>query len=900
MSFELPHAWRRVFRLPRINPEAAVDDEIAFHVQMRIDEHVARGVPPDEARRLVLERFGEVDDVRDACVEIDRQTTHVKARSEYVRELWRDLRFAGRSIRRSPGFTLLAAGTLALGIGATTAVFTLVRGVLIKPLPFHDSGALVSLKHTSTDNPGPPVGLALSSLVTYARENRSFQQIGVWARGTENVTEGVLPEEVVTLNVSVGTLPALGVAPAIGRWFAEEDHAPGSDETVILTHGYWERRLGRDPAILGRQVSIDSRPRTVVGVMPPSFRFLDEMPELILPVRIDPARLTLGGWNFEGIARLADGATTEQANADIVRMLPIWLDAWPPIHGFDRSAFAGISPLVRPLKQELVGKVETMLWVVMGTIGIVLLLACVNVASLVLVRTQSRHHELAVRAALGAGRSRLVSQLLTESLMLGLLGGLLGSLLAWIGLRMLAMVGSVAIPRVHEISLDPTVLAFTLAISLLSALLVGTIPVVKFTDTRLALTLRSGGRGSSEGQERQRARNSLVVVQVAIALVLLVGSGLMVRTFLALRSVPPGFTDPHRVQLVRIVLSEMQVADPERVLRMQRDMLDRIAAIPGVVASSFTGNVPMANERSRSAIFAEGVPDAEDQMRWFRYVAPGYFPTIGTRLVAGRDFTWDDLERPLSVAVVSENLARELWRDPQAAVGKRIREGDASPWREVVGVVGDVYDDGVHRAAPAIVYWPSFMESFFGQKTAVRRAVTFAVRSQQAGSAALLTQIRDAVSAVKADLPITRVRTLGDVYSRSMAATWFALVMLAVSAAMALVLGVIGIYGVVAYTVTQRRREIGIRAALGASRQELESMFVRDGVRLALGGVAAGVVVSVGLTQLMATLLFGTEPLDAATYAVVSFGLLGIAAIASWVPARGAARVDPVETLRGE
>ncbi len=903
MAFELPHSWRRLFRLPRANPRAAVDDEIAFHVAMRVDDYVARGMAPDEARRRVLERFGEVTAVRDACLEIDRRTMVVTNRTAFARDLWRDLGFAARTLRRNPGFATLAAGTLALGIGATTAAFTLVNGVLLKPLPYRDSGALVSLKHTSSTTVGPPFGMTLSLLVTYARENRSFQDVGVWSRGGENATDGGIPEEVMTLNVSAGTLRALGVQPAVGRWFSDADHAPGSEETVILTHGYWERRFGRDPLILGRQVSIDSRPRTVVGVMPASFRFLDETPELILPVRIDPARLMLGEFFFEGIARLADRVSAEQASADLARMLPIWVEAWPPFPGSARSSFSTITPLVRALKEELVGGVDRMLWVVMGTIGIVLLLACANVASIVLVRTQSRHQELAVRAALGAGRGRLARQLLMDSLLLGVLGGAGGLLLAWGGLRLVAAVGAASIPRLHEVALEPAVLLFTLGISLVSALLVGVLPVVKFADTRLALTLGSGGRGSSAGPERHRARGVLVVTQVAIALVLLVGSGLMVRTFLALRSVPPGFVDPHQVQLVRVTLSETQVGDPERVLRVQHEMLDRIAAIPGVTAASFTGHVPMAGERSRSSIVQEEAPDdltARRTMRWFRFVAPGWFQTIGTRIVAGRDFTWDDIDRRLPVSVISENLARELWGDARAAVGKRIREGTTSPWREVVGVVGDVYDDGVQRAAPSIVYWPSFMGTFVGQELYVRRAVSFAVRSPQAGSEALLSRIRDAIASVKADVPITRVRTLGEVYQRSMAATSFALVMLAISAAMALVLGVIGIYGVIAYAVTQRRREVGIRAALGASQHELEGMFVRDGVRLALLGVGCGLPAAAALTQLMTSLLFGTKPIDPVTYALVALGLIGVAAVASFVPARRAALVDPVETLRGE
>ena len=892
----IQEGWRRLRSLTRVDGlERGLDEEIRFHIERQMDKNLRAGMTPDEARRQAYIKFGGVE-----CV---KESTRDEFRPALVQDSLLDLRYGVRALRRAPVFTLVAALTLALGIGATTAVFTVVHGVLIKPLPFRDSDALVSLKHTSKDvGAGPPVGMCLSLLVTYTRENRSFEQLGVWSRGSEHITDGVLPEEVTTLNVSVGTLRALGIQPAMGRWFSEEDHAPGSPETVILMDGYWGRRFGRDPAVIGQQVAVDSRPRVVVGVMPASFRFLDETPDLVLPVRIDPGTLTLGGFNYEGLARLAPGVTVEQASTDIGRMLPLWLEAWPSFPGIDRSAFGQITPLVRPLKQELVGNVGDMLWVLMGTIGMVLVIACANVANLVLVRAQGRHHELAIQAALGAGRGRLARQRLVESLVLGLLGGTLGLLLASAGLSVLSTIGPASIPRLHEITLDPTVLILTLVLSLSSALLVASIPVAKFGSRRLAPTLRASGRGSSDSQERNRARNILVVVQVALALILLVGSGLMVRTFLALRAVPPGFTDPDYVQLVRVTISEAQIGDPERVLRLQRDMLDRLATIPGVTDVSFTGNVPMAGERSRSSIYREDVPIADPRapLRWFRFVAPGYFQTIGTRLVTGRDFTWVDLEGRRPVAVISENLARELWREPRAALGKRIREGAGSPWREVVGVVADVYDDGVHRQAPSIVYWPSFMETFLGQPFNVRRTVTFAMRSSRAGSESLLTQVRDAISSVKADVPLTRVRTLGDVYGRSLAATSFALVMLAIAAAMALLLGIIGIYGVIAYAVTQRTREIGIRAALGASRRELEAMFVRRGVTLALAGVACGLAGAAALTKLMASLLFGTSPLDPTIYLLVSLGLVGIAALASYVPARGASRVDPVQTLRGE
>ena len=446
----------------------------------------------------------------------------------------------------------------------------------------------------------------------------------------------------------------------------------------------------------------------------------------------------------------------------MARIIPIWVEAWPSFPGIDRAAFLATTPLLRPLKQELVGPVGNMLWVLMGTIGIVLVIACANVANLVLVRAQDRRHELAIQAALGASRGRLARHLLVESLCLGVLGGALGLLLASAGLSVLTTIGPASIPRLHEITIDPVVLVFTLGLSLFSALFFGSIPVARVGGRGLALTLRGGGRGFSDGRERNRARNILVVLQVALALVLLVGSGLMVRTFLALRAVPPGFTDPDHVQLARIMVSETQVGDPERVLRLHRDMVDRLAAIPGVTDVSLTGNVPMAAERSRSTIDRDDAPIEPSPLRWFRFVAPGFFKTLGTGLLAGRDFTWRDLEEHQPVAVISENLARELWRDPGAALGHRIREGAGSPWREVIGVVADVYDEGVHRPAPSIVYWPYVMEPFQGQPKYLRRSVTLAIRTSRAGSESLLAQVRDTVSSVKADVPLTRVRTLGD------------------------------------------------------------------------------------------------------------------------------------------
>jgi putative ABC transport system permease protein len=895
----LPRSWNRLSSLTHQSVlERGLDEEIRFHIEQQADKHRRAGMSAEDARRRALAQFGGVERIKEG--------TRDEFRPVFFQDSLQDVRHGVRALRRAPGFTLVAILTLALGIGATTAIFSVVRGVLIKPLPFPDSEALVSFKHASLDDTGVPVGMSAAMLLTYTHENRSFRALGLWSRGSENVTGGVLPEEATSLNVSVGTLPALGIPPAMGRWFSDEDHTMGAAETVILTHGYWQRRFGGDMSVIGRQLMIDAQPHMVVGVMPAGFRFLDETPDVILPLRFEPGTLTLGGFSYEGLARLKPGVTVEQATTDVARMLPIWLEAWPSVPGIDRSAFvnARMTPVVQLLKQQLVGDVGKMLWVLMGTIGIVLVIACANVASLVLVRADGRSAEFAVRTALGAARTRLAREMLLESLILGLVSGALGLVLASAGLRLLKAIGPTTIPRLHEITLDPTVLGFTLVVSVLSALLFGIIPVIKYTGPRIALALRASGRSASDSRERHRTRNTLVVVQVALALVLLIGSGLMIRTFLALRAVPPGFTAPRQVQLVRVTIPDAQVSDPDRVFRFQREMRDRLAELPEVTEVSFTGNVPMADERNRSSIYREDTPIADawklTELRWFRYVAPGYFRTIGTRLVAGRDFTWTDLDQHRPVAVISENLARELWREPDAALGRRIREGVGSPWREIVGVVGDVHDNGLSEPAPAIVYWPSLMEQFYGVRVNVRRSVTFAIRSPRAGTERLLKDVRDVIGAVNADVALARVRTLGDLYDRSLASTSFTLVMLAIAAAIALLLGVVGIYGVIAYAVTQRRREIGIRMALGAPVSQVKRMFVRQGITLGAAGVTCGLAGATLLTRLMASLLFGTSPLDPMTYGIVSLSLVAIAALASYVPARMASNADPVRALRGE
>jgi putative ABC transport system permease protein len=803
-------------------------------------------------------------------------------------------------------FTTTVLITLAVGIGANTAVFSVVNGVLIKPLPYPDAEDLVGVWHTA---PGvgfrePVVNMTPTMFFTYREEGRAFQDLGVWTSGGVTVTGLSEPEQVRTLYMTQGTLEALRVAPLLGRWFTREDDTPGTPETVLLTHGYWQRRFGGDAGVIGRTMTIDSRPREVIGVMPAGFKFLDVNAELILPERFERAKLFLGDFSYSGVARLKPGVTIQDANADVARLVPIWLQAWPVFPGTDRTLFenARVAPAVRPLKQDVVGNMRDVLWVLMGTIGVVLLIACANVANLLLVRVEGRQQELATRAALGASRGRLARELMQESVSLGLIGGVLGVALAFGALRLIKALQPGTLPRLDEITIDPMVLAFATAASLLSGVLFGIIPILKYSGPRFAGALR-GSRGASDSRERHRARNVLVVVQVALALVLLVASGLMIRTFQTLREVQPGFLQADHVQMLRISIPETLIPDATRVARTYSDILDKLSAIPGVRAAGLSSALPMEGFNSNDAVWAEDKTYEAGKLppiRRFKFISPGYFRTVGTPMVIGRDLTWSDIFDDHRVVVISENTAREMWGEPAAALGKRIRLTGREPWREIVGVVGDVYDNGVHLPAPTIVYWPMMAADFRGNERFVARSLTFALRSDRTGSEAFLAQIRQGVWSVNSSLPLALVRTLQDVYDRSLARTTFALVMLGIAGVMALLLGVVGIYGVIAYSVSQRTREIGIRMALGVDQRDVRRMFVRHGLMLSVIGVVVGIGAAAALMRLMTSMLYQVSPLDLATYAGVSTVLLAAAMMASYLPARRAASLNPIEALRTE
>jgi predicted permease len=811
-----------------------------------------------------------------------------------------------RRLRRVPLFTVVTLITLAAGVGANTAVFSVLESVLLKPLPYPKPNELIGVWHAAPGINIPNLNMAPSNYFIYREQNKSFQDVGVYQYDSVSVTGMAEPEQVSDLLVTDGILPLLGASPALGRIFTKQDDSPGAPDTVILSYGYWRKKFAGSNSVIGQSINIDGKPTQIIGVLPQNFQFLDS-PKLsmLLPFKWERNKLKLGNFSYEGIARLKPGVTMEQASADITRMLPIVTQTFPAPEGFSVKLFedAHITSNLRPLKNDVIGDVGSSLWVLMGSIGMVLLIACANVANLLLVRVEGRRQELAVRSALGATRGRIAGELFLESLVLGVVGSALGLGLAYGALRLLVASAPDGIPRINEIGIDGTVLLFTFGISLLASILVGCIPIFKYAGVRLSTGIREGGRALSQSREQHRARNVLVVVQVALALVLLICSGLMIRTFRALNQINPGFSQPASLQTFRISVPDTLVKERENVVRMYEAMLTKISAIPGVTSVAVDTAIPMDGSGNNDPIFAQDRTYRDGELppiRRFKSVTPGAFSTIGTPLVAGRDFTWQDIYQKLPVAIVSENLAREYWNTPAGALGKRIRVGSTDDWREIVGVAANVYDDGVSQKPPAAAYWPIMMDRFEGQAERVSRDVSFAIRSPRAGSETFLKEVREAVWSVNPNLPLADIHTLEYFYARSMARTTFTLIMLAVAGAMALLLGVVGIYGVIAYSVSQRTREIGIRMALGAQQNVLTNMFVRHGLILTSIGVVFGLVAAAIVMRLMASLLFQVNPIDPLTYAAVSIGLLFTAFLASYLPSRRAAAVDPVDALRAE
>jgi putative ABC transport system permease protein len=878
----------------RLSParEAEIVDELSQHLDERYKELIAGGATPEDATRLALADFrsGNLLAQYLAPLKLAREAVPppVAAPTGHAfTDLWQDLRYAVRIFWKRPAFSVTAVLTLALGIGATTAIFSVVYGVLLKPLPFNDPDGLVTIRHVAPHGAGTNHGPG--TYLTYLENQRVFEAIGAWDSTELSITGAGEPERVQALQVSATTLPLLRVQPRVGRFFAAEDDGPGSPPRVVLTYGYWQRRFGGAESVIGKTLVVSGTAAEVIGVLPPSFKFLRTRPEILLPLPFDPSAPRGISFGFQALARLKGGVTLAQANADLGRMISLL----PPVF-----AQLELQPNVQPLAADVIGNVGDILWILLAAVGVVLLIACGNVANLFLVRAETRHQEFAMRAALGASRGRITRTLLSESLVLALAGGAVGVGLAQAAIELLRRLAPTELPRLDEIALDPTVLLFTVGVSVLSGVVFGLFAVVRFASPNMA-SVNGGGRSASDVPSRHRTRNALVVGQVALALTLLIVSGLMIRTFIAMRQVDPGFTRPEEVQTFGIAIPPGVIRDDQQTARAFESIADALARVPGVTSVGLSSSITMDGEDNGNAIVVEDAPLREGQLPSlyrFKSFAPGYVETMGNRMVAGRSITWNDVHERRPVIVISEPLAREYWKEPSNALGRRVRvmRQGTQLWREIVGVVGNERDDGLNHPATPIVYWPMLSEGYRW------RVMVYAVRSPRVGTPGFVGELQRAVWSVDRNLPVANLQTLEEIQAQSMAQTSFALVMLSIAASVALLIGVVGIYGVIAYAATQRTREIGLRMALGAHVRSVRTLFLRQGLALTAVGIAIGIGIAVGLTRVMSSFLFGVAPIDPITYAAVSGALALVALLATYLPAHRASRVDPITALRAD
>ena len=819
-----------------------------------------------------------------------------------------DIRTAARSLGRAPAFTVTASATLVLGIGAAIAIFALVNGVLLRPLPYGEPERLVGAWH---DLPGVSMTKANQTAGmyhTYAALARSIDGIGIYQDGAVNVSDprgGAEPQRIDAAWVSASLVPVLKVAPLVGRSFTEEEDRPNGPNVVLVSEGLWRSRFGADPAIVGKTLEVGGRTREIVGVMPERFRFPTAATQLWMPIQLDPADPYPGGFNYSAVARLAPGMTVEAAQRDFAAVLPRVVERSPNLApGVSMKMVldqARPIPVLVPLKEDVTGGVAKTLWIVAAAAAVVLLVACANVTNLILVRADARQRELAVREALGAGRARVLGHFLAESAVLAALAGAAGLGLAALAIRALVRMGPAEIPRLAEVSIDPATVAFALAATAAVALVCSLIPALRLGRVHLANALREGGRGGTASRVQQRVRSTLVAAQIALALVALASSGLLVRTFQRLNAVRPGF-HADGVATFWMSLPGARYPNDTTVASFYAQLLERVEALPGVRSAGITSRLPLvARGRSMDPFYPEGDPSYANNippLQLFTTVGGDYFETMGIPLLAGRSFERLGVQRG-DEAVISQATAVMFWKDStgRAALGKRFREIPGAPLYTVVGVVGNARDTALAAPPSRTVYYPQVPTA--GEYGSVRNQMALAVRT--AGEPrAITTAVQRAVRDLDPTLPVFDIRPMTAVLSASMAQLRFTILVLGAAAAVTLVLGAIGLYGVMAYVVTLRSRELGLRIALGASPGSIVRMLTRQGVVLTAFGIAGGFLLYALVARFLSTLLYGVAPTDSATLVAASLLLVATAALASWVPARRTSRLDPADVLRAE
>jgi predicted permease len=895
-----PH-WLRERRFWRPLVDRDVDDELAFHLAMRAELLEGAGLDPQSARDAALQRFGDLAEVREQCITMSHERERRMKRLETWSAVQQHVRFAFRRLAAAPGFAVAVLLMLALGIGATTAVFCVVDGILLRPLPFEQPGQLVDLTHSIAVSGRSTVDQSDGSFLLYRRyATASFENMGAWrTRGVNLGVSGAdgIPERVAAAGVSEGFFPTLRITPVRGRVFRPEDDRPGAPPVMILSAALWQRKFGSDSAIVERRLVVDGVEREVVGVMPESFRYPEPGTSVWFPLALDPSRANPASFNYHVVARLRPGVERSTATADLDRYLPRLLDEFPTDIPRDMWEQAHVHPVVTPLRDAVVGDVGRLLWILLGAVGLLLSIACANVASLFLVRAEGARRDLAIRMALGAGRGAVMAQYLSEALVLAVAGGALGVLFAQLGVHALRLSPAGAdLPRLAEVGIDARVLLFAIGITTLSALAVSLLPVVRSRRVAPGLVLKEASRSATTGRERQRARSTLVVAQVALALVLVAGSALMARSFARLRDVKPGF-DASGVLTVRVALSGAAYAQPAARLRFFERALTDIRALPGVRSAAVLDWVPLTDDHDDSVVQIEDQPlpaGAVPPDLPLTYVSPDYFATLGVPLVMGRTFERPDIDRPSDEVVISRALADRYWKDT-SPLGKRLRASLSGPWFTIIGVADDVHMQSLELPPEELVYFSIARAN--ENQVAVPSGVALAVRTT-GDPAAISPALRTVFQAIDPALPTYDERSMAARLAASAARTRFVMLMLGVASLVALVIGMVGLYGVLAYGVTLRRREIGVRLALGATARDVTLMVARRGIVLAALGVGAGLIGALAATRVLHGLLYGVSPTDPVALALTCVTLFAVAVAASWLPARRAAAIQPMEALR--
>jgi predicted permease len=889
----LARRLRRVFW--PISIQSEIDQELRAHIELRTRRYMEDGMTEDDARAASRLRFGNLDRVRDECRVIRVNMEADVRRAELRQELRMDAEYTLRTLRRNPLFAAVAIMTIALGIAANTAIFSVVNAVLLRSLPYRFADRAMIIWNNNSQSSLSITAVAAPEYFDMKEQLRRFDAVGAITRQPAAlVADGGEPERLIGYAITPNMFDLLGVAPLVGRTFGGDDGTPAAPRVVILSYPLWMRRFGGDPKVIGKSVNVAGFMRTVVGVMPPGVRFPDapldflrEPADLWLPSTWEQSRGgSRGNQNLAVIARRRADATPAQAITDLASLSAGFRAAFPARYA--SAASKGWSLVAIPIRDQMVGSVRASLFVITAAVGLVLLIACVNVANLLLARGAARRREIAVRMALGAGRARVVRQLLTESTILALIGGAIGILLAWVGIRLILRLDAGEIPRLAATRVDGTVLLFSLGLTLLAGLLVGIVPALQQSMANVRGTLGNGGHGASVGRDGNRLRRALVAAQVAMALLVLVGAGLLGRSFLALQRVKPGFS-PANVVTLAVTLPRSKYNDPTKVVSFVERLRAATAAIPGVSEASAVYPLAMGGDGWSGSFNVEGEPAGpEDPLPHAEYAAalPGYFRAMKIPLIAGRDFETTDGAASPAVVVVDETLARQHWPN-QSALNKRI--GSPGQWATVIGVVGHVHNAGPQTDGEPQIYQALLQNPQSTVSVVARTAVPIA---------SLAVPIRAVVRSLEADLPISRFRALDDLVSDAVARQRFNVLLIAIFALTALTLASIGLYGVMAFLVAQRSREIGIRVALGGEPGAIRAMVLREGMLICVAGLGVGVFLSLATSRALSGLLFGVAPSDPTTYVGIGVLLLIVGAMASFGPAHRATRVDPVVALR--